>query len=114
MEPLRIPHVGMRTFKTALATALCALVYYFVGRSPAFACIGVIFGMGYDLQDAKKNGGNRLFGTDRMIEALNRHKTESPQGILEGVGADVDEFVGGAPQFDDLTMLCLEIKEIPT
>ena len=30
-------HVGMRTFKTALATALCALVYYFVGRSPAFA-----------------------------------------------------------------------------
>ena len=63
MEPLRIPHVGMRTFKTALATALCALVYYFVGRSPAFACIGVIFGMGYDLQDAKKNGGNRLFGT---------------------------------------------------
>ena len=63
MEPLRIPHVGMRTFKTALATALCALVYYFVCRSPAFACIGVIFGMGYDLQDAKKNGGNRLFGT---------------------------------------------------
>ena len=63
MEPLRIPHVGMRTFKTALATALCALIYCFVGRSPAFACIGVIFGMGYDLQDAKKNGGNRLFGT---------------------------------------------------
>ena len=63
MEPLRIPHVGMRTFKTALATALCALMYVFIGRSPAFACIGVIFGMGYDLQDAKKNGGNRLFGT---------------------------------------------------
>ena len=63
MEPLRIPHVGMRTFKTALATALCALAYYFVGRSPAFACIGVIFGMGYNLEDARKNGGNRLFGT---------------------------------------------------
>ena len=63
MEPLRIHHVGMRTFKTALATALCALVYYFVGRSPAFACIGVIFGMGYNLEDARKNGGNRLFGT---------------------------------------------------
>ena len=63
MEPLRIHHVGMRTFKTALATALCALAYYFVGRSPAFACIGVIFGMGYNLEDARKNGGNRLFGT---------------------------------------------------
>jgi len=56
-------HVGMRTFKTALATAFCALVYYFVGRSPAFACIGVIFGMGVNMEDAQKNGGNRLFGT---------------------------------------------------
>lgn len=63
MEPLRIPAVGMRTVKTALAVAFCTLVYYFVGRSPAFACIGVIFGMGYDLEDARKNGGNRLFGT---------------------------------------------------
>ena len=63
MEPLRIPGVGMRTVKTALAVALCTLVYCFVGRSPAFACIGVIFGMGYNLEDARKNGGNRLFGT---------------------------------------------------
>ena len=63
MEPLRIPGVGMRTVKTALAVALCTLVYTFVGRSPAFACIGVIFGMGYNLEDARKNGGNRLFGT---------------------------------------------------
>ncbi len=63
MEPLRIHHVGMRTFKTALAVAFCTLIYYFIGRSPAFACIGVIFGMGYNLEDARKNGGNRLFGT---------------------------------------------------
>ena len=60
---LQIPGVGMRNIKTALATAFCALVYYFIGRSPAFACIGAIFGMGSDLQDAQKNGGNRLFGT---------------------------------------------------
>ena len=63
MEPLRIPGVGMRTVKTALAVAFCTLVYCFIGRSPAFACIGVIFGMGYNLEDARKNGGNRLFGT---------------------------------------------------
>lgn len=63
MEPLRIPAVGMRTVKTALAVAFCTLVYVFVGRSPAFACIGVVFGMGYNLEDARKNGGNRLFGT---------------------------------------------------
>jgi len=63
MEPVRLPGIGMRTIKTALATAFCAFIYYFTDRSPAFACIGVIFGMGANLEDARKNGGNRLFGT---------------------------------------------------
>ena len=60
----RIPRkIGMRNLKTATAAALCALVYYYLDRSPAFACIGAIFGMGSDLADSKLNGGNRLFGT---------------------------------------------------
>ncbi len=53
----------MRNLKTALATAFITLVYYFLDRSPAFACIGAIFGMGSDMEDSKLNGGNRLFGT---------------------------------------------------
>ncbi|MEG1657559.1 MAG: aromatic acid exporter family protein [Oscillibacter sp.] len=57
------PTVGMRNLKTAIATALCALVYYFWNRSPAFACIGAIFGMGTDMEDSRRHGGNRLFGT---------------------------------------------------
>ena len=60
---LVFPKVGLRNIKTALAAALCALVYYFLDRSPAFACIGAIFGMGSDMEDSRKNGGNRLFGT---------------------------------------------------
>ncbi len=55
--------VGWRTIKTAAAAALVAAVYYQLGRNPAFACIGVIFGMGVDMKDSVKNGGNRLFGT---------------------------------------------------
>lgn len=55
--------IGMRNIKTAVATALCALVYYFFDRSPAFACIGAIFGMGSNLENSKLHGGNRLFGT---------------------------------------------------
>ena len=39
----RLPTVGMRNLKTALAAALCALAYYFLDRSPAFACIGAIW-----------------------------------------------------------------------
>ena len=59
----RWPKIGMRNIKTALAAAICALIYYFWNRSPAFACIGAIFGMGSDLENPKLHGGNRLFGT---------------------------------------------------
>ena len=60
----RVPRrVGMRNIKTAVAAALCAFVYYFFNRSPAFACIGAIFGMGSDFANSKLHGGNRLFGT---------------------------------------------------
>jgi len=58
-----LPGVGLRTFKTALAAALCALLYFFFDRSPAFACIGAIFGMGSDYGTSKLHGGNRFFGT---------------------------------------------------
>ena len=61
--PRPFPKIGMRNIKTALAAALCALIYYFLDRSPAFACIGAIFGMGSDLESSKLHGGNRLFGT---------------------------------------------------
>ena len=53
------------------------------------------------------NAANELFGTDRMIAALNENKDKDPEGILAGVRAAVDQFVGDAPQFDDLTMMCL-------
>ena len=56
-------HVGWRTIKTAVSAMLVAIVYCLIGRNPAFACIGVIFGLGYDMEDSIKNGGNRLFGT---------------------------------------------------
>ena len=62
-HPNRFPGVGMRNIKTAIAASLCALVYYYIGSSTAFACIGAIFGMGSDMEDARRNGGNRLFGT---------------------------------------------------
>ncbi len=56
--------------------------------------------------------GNRMLGTEGMIEALNRVKDGIPKEIIDGVLKTVNEFVGEADQFDDLTMLCLEMKEI--
>ena len=48
---------------------------------------------------------NELFGTDRMLDALNKNPDASPQVMLETVRKGIDEFVGSAPQFDDITML---------
>ena len=45
-----------------------------------------------------------------MMEALRAAENESPQKILEAVDASVRKYVGNAPQFDDVTMLCLEYK----
>lgn len=53
------------------------------------------------------NARDQLYGTDRMIEALRRGEEGTPEEILDTVKNDVQVFVGSAPQFDDLTMLCL-------
>ena len=53
---------------------------------------------------------NSMFGIQRMITALNKASDSSPQHILSNVRSAVDDFVNGAEQFDDLTMLCLEYK----
>ena len=51
-----------------------------------------------------------LFGTERMLGALNACADSSPREILAGVKDAVDAFVGEAEQFDDMTMLCLTYK----
>ncbi|MBP5555280.1 MAG: SpoIIE family protein phosphatase [Lachnospiraceae bacterium] len=48
---------------------------------------------------------NVLFGTDRMIASLNKDPDADPRTMLDTVRNDIDEFVGDAPQFDDITML---------
>ena len=56
------------------------------------------------------NHSQKLFGTDRMLAALNVVKDCPPEQVLSGVRRAVDDFVQDAEQFDDLTMLCLEYK----
>lgn len=57
------PTIGLRCIKTALSAALCAMLYFFIGRNPTFACIGTVFGMGQDMNASRLHGGNRFFGT---------------------------------------------------
>lgn len=53
------------------------------------------------------NAELQLFGTERMVEALNSAPVCAPSDLLQTVRIKVDDFVREAPQFDDLTMLCL-------
>ena len=50
----------------------------------------------------------RLFGTDRMLEALNSDPDAGPEKVLSDVKKGVTDFVGDAEQFDDMTMLCFK------
>lgn len=49
-----------------------------------------------------------FFGIERTIEVLNLHKDASPADLLKEMSAAAGEFKSDAPQFDDLTMLCIE------
>lgn len=51
------------------------------------------------------NAQDELYGTDRMLAALNKASEASLSGLLENVHMDIKDFVGEAPQFDDITML---------
>ena len=58
------------------------------------------------------DANKELFGTDRMLEALNAQPDASPEQTLQNVRAAVDAFVKDAEQFDDLTMLCVEYRGV--
>ena len=53
---------------------------------------------------------NQFFGADRILEALNQSGQRQPAALLEHMRSAVDEFVGDAQQFDDLTMLCIRYE----
>ena len=51
-----------------------------------------------------------LYGTDRLLEALNRVRDGSPKEVLDEVSRSVAVFADKEPQADDLTMLCIQYK----
>ena len=56
------------------------------------------------------NAEDELFGTERMLSALNANPSAPPEELLKNVRRAVDAFVKDAEQFDDLTMLSLEYR----
>ena len=56
------------------------------------------------------NADHALFGTERTCMALNRDPDCGPDGLIANVREEIDRFVKDEPQFDDITMLCLQWK----
>ncbi len=52
------------------------------------------------------NAAEEMFGAERMVNALRVREDGAPRELLAEVNSAVSAFVGKAPQFDDLTMLC--------
>ena len=54
------------------------------------------------------DASDELFGTERMLSALNKEPDALPEKILGNVMDGINDFVKGAEQFDDITMLSLK------
>ena len=52
-----------------------------------------------------------LFGKERVMESLRKHWDKDSKGLLKAMRKEVDNFVGSAPQFDDMTMLAVMVRE---
>ena len=56
------------------------------------------------------NKANELYGMERLQTVLCENVSLAPSELLSKIKADIDTFVGDAPQFDDITMLCMEYR----
>jgi sigma-B regulation protein RsbU (phosphoserine phosphatase) len=54
------------------------------------------------------NSDDDLYGTKRLLDALNIEPEADAQKLLANVKKNVEEFVGATSQFDDMTMMCFK------
>jgi sigma-B regulation protein RsbU (phosphoserine phosphatase) len=54
-----------------------------------------------------KNGVGKIFGEERMLAVADSAASGSAQALVERMKRAIDDFAGGAPQIDDVTMLAL-------
>lgn len=99
--------------------------YEYLQSRPGFV-LGGMSGLSYKASECLLETGDRLFlytdgiteatdtnlqlyGEGRLQETLNRIGPLSPSETVPALLADIDDFVGEAPQFDDMAMIAIEI-----
>ncbi|MBE7019220.1 MAG: hypothetical protein E7413_05035 [Ruminococcaceae bacterium] len=58
------------------------------------------------------NNSTELYGEQRLLDFVNSLENTEPNRLCKLIKEDVDQFVGTAPQFDDITMLALDFDAI--
>ena len=56
------------------------------------------------------NAESELYGEDRLLSFMNQNAAVPATALLPALKADIDTFVGEAPQFDDITMLMFDYR----
>jgi serine phosphatase RsbU (regulator of sigma subunit) len=56
------------------------------------------------------NAENKLYGENRLLSFMNENLDLEAVEILPKLKTSIDQFVGNAPQFDDITMLTFDYK----
>ena len=56
------------------------------------------------------NAEEKMFGTERMVDALNADPDAAPAKVLKNMKRAVVDFVRSAPQFDDMTMMIFDYQ----
>lgn len=59
--------------------------------------------------EARREGSDEMFGFERLEESLARHAGRGPEGLRDGILADVARFTANAPREDDQTILVLRL-----
>ncbi len=57
------------------------------------------------------NAESDLFGEERLARLVNEHGHLPPEELRERILREIDAFVAGAPQHDDMTMILLKVDE---
>jgi sigma-B regulation protein RsbU (phosphoserine phosphatase) len=55
------------------------------------------------------NGGEEEFGETRLVGAIARHRHKSAEGVIQGICDEVEDFIGGTPQHDDMTIVVVKV-----
>ena len=52
----------------------------------------------------------KLYGEERLQKCLEENAALAPEKLIHAVHEDINRFVNGAEQFDDITMVVLRMK----